>query len=87
VPWPEVTAQPFKTAETRLTLRDPLAAALPRSYIYCTQSPDSWGNKPVIAACAARAREAGWDYHELPTNHVVFATIPEELTVILASFA
>ena len=67
--------------------RDPLAASLPRSYIYCTQSPDSWGNKPVIAACAARARAAGWDYHELPTNHVVFATMPKELTAILTSLA
>lgn len=87
VPWPEVTAQPFKTAETRLTLCDSLAAALPRTYIYCTQSPDSWGNKPVISACAARARAAGWDYHELPTSHAVFATMPKELTAILACLA
>jgi hypothetical protein len=43
--------------------------------ICCTQSPDTWGNKPVIAACAARARDAGWAYYELPTNHAMFAAI------------
>jgi pimeloyl-ACP methyl ester carboxylesterase len=87
VPWPEVTAQPMKTSETRLSLRDSRAAALPRTYIYCTNSPDNWGNKPVIAACAAQAREAGWAYYELPTSHAVFATMPKELTAILAALA
>jgi pimeloyl-ACP methyl ester carboxylesterase len=84
VPFPEGTAQPIKTFESRLTVRDPQAAALPRTYVYCTKSPDGWPVKPVIAACAARAREAGWDYHELPTSHAVFATMPKELTAILA---
>jgi pimeloyl-ACP methyl ester carboxylesterase len=87
VPFPEGTAQPIKTYETRLTVRDPQAATLPRTYVYCTKSPDGWAVKPVIAACAARAREAGWAYHELPTSHAVFATMPKELTAILAALA
>jgi hypothetical protein len=87
VPSPLATPQPIKTFEACLTVRNPQAAALPHTYIYGTQTPDTWVNKPVLAASTARAREAGWDYHELPTGHAVYDTMPQELTALLASLA
>jgi pimeloyl-ACP methyl ester carboxylesterase len=85
VPAPLATPQPIKTFETRLTMYNPQAAALPHTYIYCTETPDTWVNKPLLAASAARAREAGWAYYELPTGHAVYDTMSEELTALLTS--
>ncbi len=87
VDFPEGTPQPSRTMMQPLALRNPEATVLPRSYIYCSQNPPDWLFLPVTAACSARAREAGWDYHELPTSHAVFATMPRELTDILITFA
>jgi pimeloyl-ACP methyl ester carboxylesterase len=85
VPCPLATPQPVKTFETRLTVRNPQAAALPHTYIYCTETSDTWVNKSLLAASAARAREVGWAYYELPTGHAVYDTMPKELTTILTS--
>jgi pimeloyl-ACP methyl ester carboxylesterase len=85
VPSPLATPQPIKTFETRLTVRNPQAAALPHTYIYCTETSDTWVNKSLVAASATRAREAGWAYYELPTGHAVYDTMPKELTTILTS--
>lgn len=83
VDFPEGRPQPLKTFTQPLVLRNPHAAALPRTYIYCSQSPPEWRFRPVIAACAARAQTAGWAYQELPTSHAVYATMPGELTALL----
>lgn len=87
VPSPLATPQPIKTFEARLTVGDPQAATLPHTYIYCTETPDTWVNTPLLAASAARARKAGWAYYELPTGHAVYDTMPKELTMILAGLA
>ena len=60
VPSPLATPQPIKTFEARLTVGSPQAAALPHTYIYGTQTPDTWVNKPVLAASTTRrAKPAG----------------------------
>ena len=51
-------------------------AAVPRTYVLCTQS----GFKPV----AERVRgEPGWDYRELDTKHMAMLTAPREVAALL----
>ena len=66
--------QPLQTLLEPLTVRNPVAAAIPRTYIHCTdrQWPsdtvfDAWA--ATLDRCAAAARDAGWGYHDLPTSH------------------
>ncbi len=76
------TPQPFKTMTQPLQINNPAAAALPHTYIHCT---DKW---PVQAfdpmtVSAARAQAAGWQYRELPTTHMAMWTMPHKLTDLL----
>ena len=80
------TAQPVKTLTQPVTAQDPAAAALPRTYIACTDKPAL----PLFAgltAAAARARAAGWRYCELPTGHMPVWTMPQELAALLLDLA
>ena len=90
---------PFPGAEARHTpammamvrqpirLTNPAAAAVPRTYIYCTAKPDV----PVFAAftaAAARAKTApGWRYRELPARHTAMLHRPRELADLLLEVA
>jgi pimeloyl-ACP methyl ester carboxylesterase len=63
-----ISAHPVKTFQTKLSIGNPKAAALPRAYVSCTGR----GNNPVLAPlqeCAARAKAAGWEFYEMETNH------------------
>jgi hypothetical protein len=40
-----------------------------------------------IGRAAARARDAGWRYRELPTDHMAMVTMPRELTDLLLELA
>jgi pimeloyl-ACP methyl ester carboxylesterase len=66
--------QPLQTILQPMTVRNPIAAALPRTYIRCTnrQWPSDAYMDAVAATlerCAATARAAGWGYHDLATSH------------------
>ena len=55
-------------------MRNPAAAAIPRTYIRCTDRQwvrDAFldGAAAMLERSAATARNAGWGYHELPTTH------------------
>lgn len=83
---PRLTPHPLKTYLDPVVADDPRAAALPRTYIYCTQK------EPGLAAAftahgAQVARQAGWRYHELPTAHEPEQTAPEALTALLLECA
>jgi pimeloyl-ACP methyl ester carboxylesterase len=84
---PRRTAHPLKTFQGRVAVGNPAAAALPRTYIYCTDKAEMGGGNAGIAASAARARAAGWRYRELPTSHVAMETMPRELTDLLLHLA
>ena len=69
---------PLKTMLQSLSLSNPAAAALPRTFIYC--------NNPAIGffkPFADRAQEEGWQYRELPTGHTSMITAPRELAAML----
>ena len=81
-PW---TPQPLKTGLQAVTIANPAAALLPRTFIYCNQEKDAMGPMGIpITQAAARARgDARWRYHELNTGHVPMETAPEELVTVL----
>jgi pimeloyl-ACP methyl ester carboxylesterase len=62
-----------------LTLTNPAAAGLARTYILCTVDPFL----SHFAAAAARARQAGWRVRELPTGHTALWTMPKETAELL----
>jgi pimeloyl-ACP methyl ester carboxylesterase len=86
---PRMTALPFKPVGQPVSVANPHAARLPRTFIYCTQEKEAMGGLGVpITQAAARAKaDAGWCYHELNTGHVATETAPQELGDILLQLA
>ena len=87
-PFPGATARhapaPWKPVEEPLAVRDPAAAALPRTYIHCTAKPNP--DAPVYAHfrdVAARAPARGWRLRELPTGHLPMRSAPQALADLL----
>lgn len=79
------TPQPFKTMTQPLQITNPAAAALPHTFIHCTDKGPVQ-TFDVMTVSAARARAAGWHYRELPTTHMAMWTMPRELTDLLLIF-
>ncbi len=86
-PNPRATDQPYGTFTQPIAVRNPAAAALPRTYVLCTERPAGWPFGPVLAHCAARAQEQGWRYHELATGHALWRTAPREVADLLLALA
>lgn len=75
---------PFKSFTQPITVQNPAATAIPRTYIYCTADkvgPDA----PYrgISDSAERARAAGWRYFEVDAAHGIFRSHPRELADLL----
>jgi pimeloyl-ACP methyl ester carboxylesterase len=80
---PRTTPHPLKTLTQPIRLGNPAAAALPRTYIACTDKP-GWGSgQAVMEPDARRARELGWRCHELHTGHTPHLTHPNTLAELL----
>lgn len=80
------TDHPLKALQEPLAVRNPVAGAIPRTFILSTAKPDV----PLyagIAAAARRAQAEGWRYRELPTNHRPQWNMPDELTQLLLEVA
>jgi pimeloyl-ACP methyl ester carboxylesterase len=73
-----VTPQPVATLREAVVLREPAAAALPRTYVRCTGTP----GPPMVAPGTP-----GWDDAELATGHWPMITAPEETAALLAAVA
>jgi len=69
----------MRCLEEKVALRSEPAASLPRSYVLATKSG--------FGQTAARVRAQDWDYHELPTEHMVMLTMPAQLAELLAGIA
>jgi len=76
---PKLVPHPFKTLTTPVRLANPVALALPKTYVYC--------HNPAMGffeAFAERTRtEPGWRYHELATGHDAMVTMPREFAELL----
>lgn len=77
-----ITTQPLRSFEEPVHLTDPVALALPRSYILCRQEEPS-----LFQPFAEAAQTDGWGYHELLTCHDAMITVPGELAHILIEIA
>lgn len=73
---PRMTPQPLKPMQQRLALGNPAAAALPRTFVYCTDRTDM-ARFDAITPSAERARAKGWRYRELPAPHMAIRTAPD----------
>jgi pimeloyl-ACP methyl ester carboxylesterase len=84
---PRMTDQPLKTGEQAVAVQNPAAAALPHTYIVCTQKSPNWALTPLLDQTAARVRMEGWRHQELPTGHYPMETMPHALADMLLDLA
>ena len=83
---PRRVAHPLRTSLQPLAVRNPEAAAVPRTFIRCT----GFKGGPFVEAIErsyGRAREAGWRCRELPTGHCALWTMPAETAALLLEVA
>jgi pimeloyl-ACP methyl ester carboxylesterase len=86
---PRMTPLPFKPVGQPVSVTNPNAARLPRTFVYCTQEKETMGGLGVpITQAAARAKTDGaWRYYELQTGHLPMDTALQELGDILLQLA
>lgn len=75
-----MVAQPLRTFEEPVRLTNPAAAAIPRTYILCTE--DKQGQPLPEYVERARANP-GWRFRELATGHRPHVTTPRDLADLL----
>lgn len=76
----------FNPAKQPLAVKNAQARALPHTYIYCTDKPDS---EPDVMAASARYAQAaaGWRYRTFSGDHNAVLTMPRELADLLLELA
>jgi pimeloyl-ACP methyl ester carboxylesterase len=89
IPNPRFTNQLVKPITDPVVIDNPMAAAIPRSFIYCTDKEPGWfyGHDAAIKQAAAEARSLGWDYYELPTGHAAMFTMPDKVAELFVRIA
>ena len=74
-----MTPHPLKTGIQHISLKNTaLLAAIPHTYVCCTEPRHPW-----VAKSAERARAEGWRYREFATGHMVMLTMPNEFASLL----
>jgi pimeloyl-ACP methyl ester carboxylesterase len=82
---PKLVPQPLATCTQPIRLGNPAAAALARTFIFCTEAKGHEADDATVHL-AARLRSApGWRYRELPHNHLAPINAPQATTEILLS--
>ena len=86
---PRRTPHPLKTGQQPVSVRNPAAAVLPRTFIYCTQEKAAMGplGFPITQAAERARADARWRYRELDTGHSPWETTPRELADRLLELA
>jgi pimeloyl-ACP methyl ester carboxylesterase len=86
---PRRTPQPIKPAYQPVTLTNPAAARLPRTFIYCSQEKDAMGpvGIPITQAAARAKADPAWNFFELDSGHVPWETAPQALAAVLLELA
>lgn len=84
---PRSTPQLLRPLTEPISLRNPVAASLPRTYIYCTEKASMPVANVPLAQSAAYARRHRWRYRELPTGHAPMQTLPDDLASLLTEAA
>ncbi len=78
------TDHPLKTGYTSVTVNNPAAAALPRTFINCTDLEELEPLIIPIKQCAERVKtKKNWQYREANTDHLVMTNAPQEVAKLL----
>jgi pimeloyl-ACP methyl ester carboxylesterase len=82
LPDPRFTFQPYKTGLEKLSVNNPLAARLPKVYIYCPdgKTGEDLGLIPMTRAAEKAKNDPNWEYYELPADHFVVFEHPDMVT-------
>ncbi len=72
-PPPKRTPQPINTGLQSISINNPAAAILPRTFIYCTDDKESMGlfGVPITHMAGEAKVDEDWGYHELNTGHEI----------------
>ena len=87
---PRYQPHPLKTVTDHLAVNKSEATAIPRTFIHCTAKANegplalAW---PAIDRAAMEAKQAGWRYRTLPTDHSPMHTMPQALADLLLELA
>lgn len=83
------TDQPLKPILTPLEVKNPAAAALPRTFIYCTQGAQDIGplHLPIAQAAEKAKIDENWRYRKLESGHMPMWTQQQELVDLLLEIA
>jgi len=86
---PRRTPQPIKPMYQTVAVANPAAAAIPRTFIYCTQEKEAMGPMgiPLTQAATRANADERWRYRELNTGHIPVETTPQELADLLLEVA
>lgn len=80
---PKLVPQPLKTFEDKVSLSNPAAAGLPRTFIYL--SNPAMGTFDGYAKMAKES--SSWGYYEIATGHDAMVLEPQKLSEILIQIA
>lgn len=73
-----LSPMPLHTHDQPIRINNPEAKKIPKRYISCTES-----NYKGLHFMAQKAKQLGWDYHELKSGHNAMIIVPNELVQIL----
>ena len=88
-PAPRRTDLLLKTVLQPVSVINPKAAVLPRTFIYCLQGPKDLGpvGIPITQAAEKAKLDDTWQYLEIDTGHNPWETAPQELADLLLGIA
>lgn len=84
-PQPRKLPHPLKSLKQPLTIQNPDAARLTRTYVLFTRN--SFPFAPVFAEIARNAQAEGWRYRELAADHIAPETDPQAVAELLLELA
>jgi pimeloyl-ACP methyl ester carboxylesterase len=73
----KMTPHPLATLTQPLRLTSPVAAVVPRAFVYCPEGKTAGG--PMERLAARLRADAGWRYREVAANHAAPWTAPRAL--------
>jgi pimeloyl-ACP methyl ester carboxylesterase len=80
---PRLNPHPFKTKLDAVHLSNPTAAAIPRTYISCSNQVGG----PFVQFAERFKKDKAWRYREIFTGHDAMITEPEKLADLLVELA
>jgi pimeloyl-ACP methyl ester carboxylesterase len=73
----------LKASKQPLSVNNPLAAKIKRTFVHFTEKPEDSPLKPIFENMAAKVQQKGWDYHEAPYDHFPCLEYPQEIAQLL----